>query len=167
MVGSHWCWYPDAISVECWTAEPRWSKFHIEADDRTRKPVCDEGRHVLPFINNRHIPRPVNAVAGDGLNNITVRIQEQETARRRSAAHAIGARKTGHQYEAGVQDTEARRKALLLRVALEEDRPLPVGLNPDDGGSGALQVLSVVEVGDQNIAGVKSVSRKSATACCG
>jgi hypothetical protein len=127
----------------------------------TGETVRDEGPHVLAFINNRHIPRPVNTVVGDGLNNISVSIQEQETARRRGTARAIGAGKTSNQYEADAQKTGRRRKALLLRVALEEERPWPVGLNPDDGGPGALQVLGVIEVRNQNTAGIKSVSRKS------
>ena len=87
----------------------------------TGETVRDEGPHVLAFINNRHIPRPVNTVVGDGLNNISVSIQEQETARRRGTARAIGAGKTSNQYESDAQNTESRRKALLLRVALEEE----------------------------------------------
>jgi hypothetical protein len=66
------------------------------------------------------ISQPVT-VAGDGLNNISVRIQEQETARRRGTLRAIVAGKTSNQYESDAQNTESRRKALLLRVALEEE----------------------------------------------
>jgi hypothetical protein len=82
----------------------------------------------LSLFVNSHVPRSVYALAGDRPNYIAVPIQDQQAARPCCAAQPLGAGKTAHQNETGMKNVQRGRQARLLRVALEEDRPVPVRL---------------------------------------
>ena len=131
------------------------------AGDGSIEDIGDEQICAAARIPRSHIPRAVEERAIKGFPNIPTGIQHQQASGLCGSRSTVGSRQAAHDDPSAAQhrqgrgqsDTTGARTGQSASVDLSEQAAAAVWSDLQDGGSGALQIRTVVEIADQDISG--------------
>ncbi len=116
-------------------------------------------RDAVTRIVDRHAPGAVNGIGvAKCSQEHAILIQDSEPARLDGRRGSVSRRQVSNEHNAVGQDPDGRGETGLIRGTRVEGGRVTSRVNPNDGGASSLQVLRIVEIGDQNVARLQNVS---------
>jgi hypothetical protein len=124
----------------------------VKARDGARDGVGNKNVHLITVITDGEIPRALDEGIREGLNQVSFAIDEEERTRERHRHGEIAVGKAiSDKDETRLEHREARAQTERCNP-LQKQGGLSGRSDADNGDSGSLKVLVIVEVRDQDVA---------------